>query len=59
MNDIIQTLDHVAQTQKQIIAGNEKMIANNNQMLGTLQTALEQEKETQRLLNEAFAVLGL
>ena len=59
MEQIISSLKESAAIQKQIIAGNAKMIQQNENMLETMQEAIRREKETRQRLNEAFAALGL
>ena len=59
MEQIINSLKESAAIQKQIIAGNAKMIQQNENMLETMQEAIRKEKENQKKLKEAFAALGL
>lgn len=59
MEQIISSLKESAAIQKQIIAGNAKMIQQNENMLETMQEAIRKEKENQKKLKEAFAALGL
>ena len=59
MDDVIQTLERVSQVQQEIIAGNERIIESNNRTLNTIQTAIEQEKQTQQMLAKALTDLGL